>query len=88
MKLNFHPFRDTLSVGLGLMTGGAGLVGTGAKKAFIREGDGLGKRFMVGLGATFFTGGAGLLPYLAAKPGASSQADVHSARGQAVDDRY
>jgi hypothetical protein len=88
MKVNFSPVRDTISAGVGVLFGGAGLVGTAAKKVLIAKGDGFGKRFLVGLAATFFTGGAALLPYLIATPGREAKADVQAARSNIVDDRY
>ena len=88
MKINFSPLRDGISAGLGVISGGVGLWGTAAKKTLIAPDDGLGKRFMVGLAATVFTGGTGFLPYIIAKPGREAEADVQHVRSQAVDDRY
>ena len=86
MKVN--GFRDSVSTLWGLASGGAGLIGTAAKKGLINEDDGFGKRLAVGTAATLLTGGLGLIPYLIATPGGESKADVQNARSQSFNDRY
>ena len=86
MKIN--GFRDSVSALVGFASGGAGLVGTAAKKTLINEGDSFGKRFGVGLAASLLTGGLAIIPYLLATPGGEAKADVQNSRAQSFNDRY
>lgn len=86
MKLGL--VRDTAATLLSLGTAGIGFVGLGAKKFFIAADDSFTKKFLVGLAATVLTGGVALLPYLVAKPGQETQADLAAARQSSVNNRY
>ncbi len=89
MGIRFNPVRDTLSAftGWALGNGGlTGLLGTAAKKAFIRDDSSRAKKFGVGLLTWFFAGIPGVLAYLIA--GNGGRGDVQKARNDATTNRY
>ncbi|MEE2903161.1 MAG: hypothetical protein VYC39_12585 [Myxococcota bacterium] len=91
--MKFSPIRDTLSAALGVapMYVGLppfGLIGTAAKKAFIKENDSFVKKALIGIAAMIASGGAGLIPYIVAAPGQEVQKDVQACRTQVANDRY
>ena len=82
----FKGVRDVLSVGVGALSGGVGLIGTAARKYLVSEDDKwFGKKGLIGLlvGVT----GVGLLPYVLAHSGQPGK-DVRDARQNVVDGRY
>lgn len=86
MTIRFNPIRDTISTLVGIAGAGIGVGGTVAKKLFIADDSSLAKKIGVGLLATIATGGAGLLPYLIAGPGAKHE--LQGEKGFIVDNRY
>jgi hypothetical protein len=86
--MKFSPIRDISSGVLGAALGGFGLAGTAAKKFFIAQDDSFTKKFLVGLGVTVLTGGAALFPYLLAKAGQETKAEIAQTRQNVVNDRY
>lgn len=86
--MKFSPVRDIASSVLGVAFGGVGLVGTAAKKFLVAQDDSFAKRFTIGAIATVVTGGAALLPFLVAKAGRETKAEVAAARQNVVDGRY
>ncbi len=91
--MKFSPIRDTLSTALAvapLYVGlpPFGLIGTAAKKMFIKENDSFAKKFFIGIAAMIGSGGAGLIPYLVAAPGQEAEKDVQACRTAVADDRY
>lgn len=85
--MKFGLVRDTAATVFSLGTAGVGFVGVAAK-FFIASDDSFTKKFLVGLAATVVTGGVGLLPYLIAKPGQETKAELAAARQSSVDSRY
>ena len=86
--MKFGLVRDTAATVFSLGTAGVGFVGVAAKKFFIASDDSFKKKFLVGLAATVLTGGVGLLPYLIAKPGQETKAELAAASQSSVDSRY
>ncbi len=89
MGIRFNPVRDTLSAIAGYTFGNGGLtglLGTAAKKLFIRDDSSTAKKWGVGLLTAFFAGVPGLLAYLIA--GNGGRGDVQSARDDIVRNRY
>ena len=91
--MKFSPVRDSISAALGVapMYVGIppfGLIGTAAKKMFIKENDSFAKKFFIGIAAMIASGGAGLIPYMIAAPGQEAQKDVQACRSAVAETRY
>lgn len=78
---------DIASAGLGLMSGGVGLIGFGAKKLFTDQNSSGLRHFTVGLLTTVLTGGTGLIPYMLALPGGTHR-EVQAQKQDIVNNRY